>query len=118
LFGLFWTHNGQCMARSISIDDLTFAQVSLGSDSLVVEYCDSKSDQKGERMLPKNCYVNPYYYNSCISTALGCYLCIHDESWKSQKGILGTQSREVHHIDIAIRYLKYTDLIKKKLKSI
>ena len=29
-----------CMARSISIDDLTFAQVALGTDSLVVEYAD------------------------------------------------------------------------------
>ena len=37
-----------CMARSVNIDDMTFAQISLGTDSLVVEYCDSKADQKGE----------------------------------------------------------------------
>jgi hypothetical protein len=36
---------------------------------------------------------------------------------KIKKDALGTQSREVQHIDIAIRYLKYKDLIKKKLKS-
>jgi hypothetical protein len=61
------------MARSIPIDDLTFVQVSLGTDSLVVEYCDSKSDQEGERISPKNCYANPFDYNVCIFTALGCY---------------------------------------------
>jgi hypothetical protein len=71
-----------CMARSMPIDDLTFA--SLRTDSLEVEYCDSKSDQKGERTSSKNCYANPVDYNFCIFTAFGCYFCIHDESWKSQ----------------------------------
>ena len=49
-----------CMARSISIDDLTFAQIALGTDSLVVEYIDSKADQKGEKTSPENCYTNPF----------------------------------------------------------
>ena len=74
-----------CMARSISIDDLTFAQVSLGTDSMVIEYCDSKADQKGEKTSPKNCYANPFDYRVCIFTALGCYFCIHDECWREQK---------------------------------
>ena len=34
------------MAQSISIDDLTFGQVALGTDSLVIEYCNSKSEKK------------------------------------------------------------------------
>jgi hypothetical protein len=74
-----------CMARSVSIDDLTFAQVLLGSDSLIIQYCDSKADQKGERTSPKNCYSNLFDFNVCIFTALGCYFCIHDESWRAQK---------------------------------
>ena len=44
-----------CMERSIPIDDLTFGQIAFVTDSLVIEYCDSKSDQKGERTSPKNC---------------------------------------------------------------
>ena len=74
-----------CMARSVSIDDLTFGQLSLGSDSLIVEYCDSKADQSGERTSPKNCYANPFDVNVCIFAAPGCYFCINDESWSSQK---------------------------------
>ena len=41
------------MERSISIDDLTFGQIELGTDSLVIKYYDSKSDQKGERTSSK-----------------------------------------------------------------
>ena len=74
-----------CMARSISIDDMTFGQISIGSDSLVIEYCDSKADQKGERTSPKNCYANPFDLNVCIFTALGCYFCTNEEVWTSQK---------------------------------
>ena len=74
-----------CMARSISIDDMTFGQISIASDSLVIEYCDSKADQKGERTSPKNCYANPFDLNVCIFTALGCYFCTNEEAWKSQK---------------------------------
>lgn len=44
-----------CMAHSASIDDLIFLQLKLGTDSIVVEYDDSKADQKGERTMPKNC---------------------------------------------------------------
>ena len=69
-----------CMARSINIDDLTFAMASLGTDSLIIEYADSKADQKGERTSPKNCYANPFNFQVCIFTALGCYFCVNDEA--------------------------------------
>ena len=42
-----------CMARSISIDDLTFAQIAMGMDSLVVEYVDSKVDKKRREDITK-----------------------------------------------------------------
>ena len=54
------------MARSASIDDLTFGQIAIGKDSLTIEYCDSKADQKGEKTSPKNCYANPFDYLACI----------------------------------------------------
>jgi hypothetical protein len=74
-----------CMARSASIDDLTFLQLKLGTDSIVVEYDDSKADQKGERTTPKNCFANPFDFLVCFNTALGCYFCVADESWDSEK---------------------------------
>ena len=73
-----------CVVKSISIDDLTFGQVGLGTDSLVIEYCDSKADEKVEHTSPKNCYANPFDYTVCIFTALGCYLCVHGEKWSLQ----------------------------------
>ena len=74
-----------CMARSISIDDLTFAQVSLGKDAVVIKYVDSKADKKGKRLSPKNCYANPFDFLVCIFTALGCYFCANDETWDSER---------------------------------
>ena len=74
-----------CITRSISIDDLTFGQIALGINSLVIKYCDSKYDQKGKITSSKNYYCNPFDYLLCIFTALGCYLCIHGERWTSHK---------------------------------
>ena len=60
-------------------------QVTLGTDSLVVEYAESKSDQKGERTSPKNCYANPFDFRVYIFTALGCYFYVNDEAWESER---------------------------------
>ena len=70
-----------CMARSINIDNLRFNCLSLGKDSLVVKYWDTKKDKKGEKTSPKNCYANPFEYEICIYTALGTYFCIYDENF-------------------------------------
>lgn len=53
------------MARSASIDDLTFLQLKLATDSIVVGYDDSKADQKGEITTPKNCFANPFDFHGC-----------------------------------------------------
>ena len=76
------------MARSITIDDLTFAQIVLVTDSLVVDNVDLKADQKRERISPKNCYINPFDYRVGIFTTLGCYFCLHDESWDSERNTI------------------------------
>ena len=72
-----------CMARSINIDGLSFGQFSLGMDSTVIEFYDSKSFQTGEKTVPKNCYSNPFDMKICISTALGCYFSTQEEVWNS-----------------------------------
>ena len=70
-----------CMARSVNIDNMTFSQMSLGKDSMIIKYDDSKTDQTGEKTSPKNCYPNPFDVRVCLFTALGCYLAISDEAW-------------------------------------
>ena len=62
-----------------NIDNLPFNCFSIGKDSIIIEYWDTKRDKKGEKTSPKNCYANPYDWKTCAFTALGCYLIIMDE---------------------------------------
>ena len=39
-----------CMAKSINIDELTFSQLSLGKDLLIVKYFNTKMDQTGKKL--------------------------------------------------------------------
>jgi hypothetical protein len=68
VFGLLqWN----CMARSVSIDPLGFHNFKIGTDSLKCTYDNSKSDQSGEKVSPKNIYANPLKPVLCVFTALG-----------------------------------------------
>ena len=60
-----------CMTRSVNIDNLRFNCFSLGTDSIVVGYWDTKKDKKGKNTSPKNCYANPFDWTICPVTALG-----------------------------------------------
>ena len=106
-----------CMARSISIDDLTFGRISLGTDLLIVEYVDSKADQKGERTSPKNCYANPFEYQVCIFTALGCYFCLHNECWNSERDTI-FRNRNNKQGTAAHRYCEQIKDLYKKNKDL
>ena len=77
-----------CIARSINIDGLSFGQFSLGMDSVVIEFYDTKSDQTGEKTVPKNCFANPFDMEVCIFTALGCFLSVQEEVWSTDRDTL------------------------------
>ena len=51
----------------------------------MIEYCESKSDQKVYHTLSKTCYCNPVDYLVCIFTALGCYFGIRNDNGTLQK---------------------------------
>ena len=72
-----------CMARSINIGNLRFNCLSVGQDSIIVKYWDTKKDKTGEKTSPKNCYANPFDPAVCIFLSLGCYLAINDETYSS-----------------------------------
>ena len=84
----FTVFQWNCMTRSIDIDELTFSQLSLGKDSLIVKYCNTKMDQAGEKTSPKNCYSNPFNPFVCIFTALGCFVALNEETWVSTKNTI------------------------------
>lgn len=72
-----------CMARSINIGALTFQNLGIGKDSIVVKFNSTKKDQTGEKVTPKNCFSNPFNYLMCVTTALGCYFAINDEFFEN-----------------------------------
>ena len=61
------------MARSISIDHIGFTNIKRGTDSILVNYNEAKSDKAGERCTNKNVYANPMNPSICFYTALGIY---------------------------------------------
>ena len=67
--------------------------MALCTGSLMVDYTDSKSDQKGERTSPKNCYANPFDFRVCIFTALGYYFCVNDDAWDSERDTIFRHKR-------------------------
>ena len=78
IFAWTWTLlQWNCMARSASIDCLGFHNFSLGTDSLVVKYDDSKADKAGEKLSEKNLYANPIDWTMCPWLGLGVYFCVN-----------------------------------------
>ena len=76
------------MARSVNIDGFSFPQMSLGGDSIIIEYHDSKADQTGEKTVPKNCYANPFDPCICLWLALGCWLAVSDDDMASDRNTI------------------------------
>ena len=48
-----------CMARGALIDPLHFSNFTLGVDSIVIKYNDSKADKNAKQLAKKNIYANP-----------------------------------------------------------
>jgi hypothetical protein len=72
MFAWTWTLlQWNCMARSASIDCLGFHNFSLGMDSIVIKYDESKADKAGEKLSEKIFYANPLNWTQCSWLALG-----------------------------------------------
>ena len=65
------------MARCASVDPLGFHNFSLGADSLICKYDDSKADKDGEKLSEKNMYSNPENYLLCFWTGLGIWCALN-----------------------------------------
>ena len=74
IFSWIWTLlQWNCMARSASIDCLCFHNFSLGQDSIVIKYDETKADKAGEKLSEKNVYSNPLDWRMCTWLAFGVY---------------------------------------------
>ena len=113
---VFTVFQWNCMARSINIDNLRFNCFSIGKDSIVVKYWDTKKDKKGDKTSPKNCFANPLNFFICCHTALGVYLCLNDETFNSGKQTLfltqGAQEGTASH-----KYCKALVMLFNRIKE-
>ena len=75
------------MARCASVDPLGFHTFSLGQDSIIVKYDDSKSDKEGERLSEKNVYANTEHYYLCFWTGLGIWCALNTDSLSVHENI-------------------------------
>ena len=80
IFVWFWTlAQWNCMARGASIDPLHFSNFTLGVDSIIVKYDDSKADKNAERLAEKNIYANPDDWRLCFWTSLCIWISLRGE---------------------------------------
>ena len=77
-FAMFWSQcQWNCIARCISIDPLGFRNFSLGPDSIIVTYHETKKDKTGERCFGKNIYPNSQDWLLCHWTGMGLYCALN-----------------------------------------
>jgi hypothetical protein len=96
VFLWFWTiAQWNFMARSASIDPLGFHNFSLGGDSLIAKYDDSKADKDGEKLSEKNTYANPDNYLLCFWTGMGIWCALNvDNLCGSEKLFLSSTAKD------------------------
>ena len=82
---VFTVFQWNLMARSINVDTLTIQNFSMGTDSMIVQYDDTKTDKKGEKTTPKNIYANPFDFKICPFVALGVYFAIFEELFDKER---------------------------------
>jgi len=67
VFAWCWTLlQWNCMARSALIDCLSLHNFSLGVDSIIIKYDESKADKSGERLSEKNC-LQTHSNGKCVA---------------------------------------------------
>ena len=63
------------MSRCINVDDLQFHNFTMGTDSGIIEFDETKMDRKGEKTTP----ANPKDFKIFIFTSFGCYFSLMGE---------------------------------------
>ena len=104
-----------CIARSINIGNLRFNCLSVGQDSCIVKYWDTKKDKTGDKTCPKNCYANPNDPNVCFFTSLGCYLAMNDETYTTSSKDTIFLSSDTKETSASQKYCRKLAIFLKKM---
>ena len=93
------------MARASNIDPLGFHNITLGPDTIIIKYDESKKDKAGEKLSEKNVYANPGNWKECFWTSLGIHIALNQELLShSEKLFLmpGVQKRVLLRLDTKV----------------
>ena len=107
------------MARGASIDPLHFGNFSLGNDSIIIKYDDSKADKSAERLSKKNIYANPNEWRLCFWTGLCIWLSLQGEDEFDNNNSKIFSSKNVKKGTVATNYgKKLMSLIQPHLQEV
>jgi hypothetical protein len=94
LVWVFTVLQWNCIARSVSIDQLGFHNLSAGEDSIRVTYDLTKMDQGGKNMCPKNLFANPHDSTISFHFALGVWLSLNNDKLLSSEKFFSSGNAE------------------------
>ena len=76
----FMSMQWNCMARSISIDDIGFRNIHKNCNSIACKYDSTKKDKAEDKCVEKNLHTNPKNPNICLFLVLGIYFSLESVS--------------------------------------
>jgi hypothetical protein len=94
LVWVFTVTQWNCIARSVSIDQLGFHNLTAGEDSIRVKYDLTKMDQGGKNMCPKNLFANPHEPAISFHFALGVWLSLNKDKLESSEKFFSSGNAE------------------------
>ena len=72
----------------MNIDTLSLQNFTMATDSMVINYDNTKMDQTGDKTTPKNAHANPFDFKICPFVALGIFLAAFEELLDKDKQYL------------------------------
>ena len=97
VFVWHWTQSQwNLMAWSANIDPLKLHNFKLGTDAVMIEFDESKSDEQAQRLAQKNVHAHPFDFRLCHFTGLGIHVALWKETMKgtAERLFLSSDAKE------------------------
>ena len=83
-----------CVSRPVNVEPISLFSLRPYEDCVKVKFESTKSDQAGEKCLPKHIYANIFDPEICFFAAMGVCLCSHASSFENDANIFQSMSNE------------------------
>ena len=95
VFSWAWTvTQWNCISRPINVEPISLFSLRPYEDCVKVKFESTKSDQAGEKCLPKHVCANIFDPEICFFTAMGVFLCLHASSFENNANMFQCTSNE------------------------